>query len=153
MSKAPGFRHKEKSCLIRESFPIIAQSAACAWAYGGVGCPNRFSWSRIHRAIQGACRGGTRCLQGPSAAHLRFDVRFSWGAINPSRHVHCPHDHQNRHSAISIDNTHAYDVCALRLSAQATPRSSTSPPRGRLAGGQSRQACSGKLLLDASSCI
>ena len=66
--------------------------------------------------------GGLRYLQDSSAAHLRFDVRFSWGAINPSRHVLQAHDHQNRHSAISVADTHAYDVCALRLSAQATPR-------------------------------
>ena len=32
------------------------------------------------------------------------------------------HDHQNRHSAISIADTHDYDVCDLKLSAQATPR-------------------------------
>jgi hypothetical protein len=117
----------EKSCLIRESFPNIAQSAACAGAYGGVGCPNRFSWSRFHRAIQGACRGGLRCLPCPSAAHLRFDVRFSWGAIDLSHYVLQSHDHQNRRVAISMCSTHYHDVCALRLSAQATP----SPPRHR----------------------
>ena len=116
-----------ENCLIREIFPIIAQSAACAWAYAGVGCPNRFSWSRFHRAIQAACRGGLRCLPCSSAAHLRFDVRFSWGANDPSRHVLRFDDHQNRRVAISMYSTHAYDVCALRLSAQATP----SPPRHR----------------------
>ena len=111
-----------KNCLIRESFPIIAQSASCAGARGGIGCPNRFSWSRIHRAIPAVCRGELKCLPCPSAAHLRFDVRFSWGANDSPRHVLQFHDHQNRRVAISMYTTHDYDVCALRLSAQATPR-------------------------------
>ena len=48
-----------------------------------------------------------------------------WGANDPSRHVLWLDDHQNRRVAISMYSTHAYDVRALRLSAQATP----SPPR------------------------
>ena len=117
----------EKTCLIREIIPNIAHGASYAGAYAGVGCPNRFSWSRFHRAVQAACRGGLRCRPCPSAAHLRFDVRFSWGVIHPSRHMLQSHDHQNRRFAISMYSIHDYDVCALRLSAQANP----SPPRHR----------------------
>ena len=43
-------------------------------------------------------------------------------AINPPHHMSRLDDHQNRHSAIGMYSTHDYDVCALRLSAQATPK-------------------------------
>ena len=79
--------------------------------------------------------------------NLHEELRF---AIDPPHRMPCLNHHQNRHSAISMYGTHAYDVCALRLSAQVPPEApSTSPPLGPLAGGQSRQACSGKLSLDA----
>ena len=79
-----------------------------AGAYAGVGCPNRFSWSRFHRAIQAACRDGLRRVPCPSAAHLRFDAWFSWGATDQSRHVLQAHDHQNCRVAISMYSTHGY---------------------------------------------